>query len=326
MPFDRAGARAAGWSDAEIDSYLSNKQASAPDTTSTQGVNPLVPIATGAAGLGLLGAGTMGAMKLGPAAGRVAMEVGSHLPLIGPPIRTAMAGKAIADRLRQIGQPAAAAAEATAAPAPAPAAAPRPSASVAYVTEADIAKHPELKSYEPGQEISRKTLDQIKTGTFQPAKGSAQSRVSPTTVKAEGPAGLPGQEKTDMRPGYTAAGNKQRGASARTLASRQAQMEGKPVPGSAAARTAAQFEPPPGVIVGPGAGTPEEAAAARSAWLAERQAARASLGRLGGRVLGGPELQLLMMLLGAPRTMQDVEEQERLVPRPAPPQGQPRGA
>jgi hypothetical protein len=249
MPFDVAAAKAAGYTDSEIQSYL----AAHPE----HGVNAgdVVGAAAGVAALGGAGyAGVRAAQRI-PDAVTTVMRLfpGGH-----GAANVVDAAKAVGSAMNRTGggsaSPNAAAAEAT--PSPAPAAA-KPNASVAYVTEADIAKHPELASYEPGQEISRKTLDQIKTGTF---KGSAESRTvkaggggakqaSVTPIRSESPApALKGQEKTNMEPGKTASGNPQRGAGPSKLAKRAADLAtvkaggkvgtGEPPPAAAKAASA----------------------------------------------------------------------------------------
>lgn len=107
MPFDREGAKAAGYSDAEIDTYLGQQPdqgVTAPDQPGD--VNPLVPIGITTGGLAAGGYGVArlaGAVRRSPALGKVLAKIAARrTPIVGDvmdaaEVANAMRGGAPAD-------------------------------------------------------------------------------------------------------------------------------------------------------------------------------------------------------------------------------------
>jgi len=297
MPFDVAGAKAAGYSDAEINAYLANKEAAAPDTTQTGGVNPLVPLGIGVTGLAAAGYGASQLPKLARGAGGAAQRaVTKFAARRVPGVGEAMDVADLVKELRGPGAPP----EATAPP---PVAEPtviaeKLPATRARVTDELKARFPkELKNYKAGESISHSLLDKIKTADTLP--GSTASRT-----------GLKGQEKTDMRPGYTASGNKQRGKSGPRLvrdAAARAKAVESPPPGSARARTQAPVEAPTDLeqalrasIAG------EQAMKARVGGVVDPMARVQAIRNLG--LVGGPALEALQLILGGANMQNDMQQ------------------
>jgi hypothetical protein len=295
MPFDREAAKKAGYSDSEIADFLAQQ----PDTSAAMpqdgGGSSLAPLAigAGAAGIGAAGA-VMGGRALMRAAPRAAQVVGKAIARRVPGVGEAMDA---VDVMKELRGPQAASS---------PRAVEKIPSGWTTVSAEDAAKFPELEHYNPGDPISLKRLEQIRTVTNTkpdaPLPGTVKARAAkPTKVtpirsnpRAPGPTIQDDKIAPAPPPGQTEAGNPQQG------------RFGQSKPGAPVREG--------NIIRGPGAGTAEEAAAARQAFLLERQAARAGVSAAdrealmaGLKGIGGPAMQVLVTLLGAQDTNAQID-------------------
>lgn len=291
MPFDREGAKAAGYSDAEIDSYLGQQAAGQGVIAPAQpgDVNPLVPIGITAGGLAAGGYGAVKLAQKAPALARVALE---HAPFgIGTAVRGAGMVKAARDAMAKPAGSAQARSNII------PLEQPRIPANMVQLTRPEIKAHPELKAFKPGDTIGRATLAKIKL-----AAGQGAGPTRPITMEgkaAKAPANTP--------PNGPGVG---RGKSGLKLAREAAYREGRPPAGSAASRAKLSAVPEtaaPSLEEQLAQSVSAEQAMSRAALApAERQFVRSGLRSAMGGV-GGGALQLLMYLMGAGHSQEDMD-------------------